>query len=216
VKIFDQVIDRVGAGIVSGELSGAHTIDQLVRSTGASRSVVREAATVLASKGLLRARKRIGFEVQPESDWNALDADVIHWTLATDRREAQVAALIEVRFAIEPEAAALAAERRTEEEASEILAIAGTMWASGTDGDAVAFLAADQLLHARILEASGNPMLRRMSGVVTEALADRPLAQPIDLKQVALHVDVARAIRLGNRDAAFDLMRTIIVQGRIV
>src|SRR6266567_2213568 len=68
------------------------------------------AVKMLTAKGVLRARPRQGTWVQPEESWNMLDPDVLRWLL---ERKPWMELLIEftqVRLAIEPGAAALAAQ----------------------------------------------------------------------------------------------------------
>src|SRR3984957_20420582 len=58
----------------------------------ASRTVLREAVKMLTAKGLLGSRPRLGTWVQPESNWNLLDPDVLGWLL---ERKFSLAILIE-------------------------------------------------------------------------------------------------------------------------
>jgi DNA-binding FadR family transcriptional regulator len=52
-------------------------IDQLQERYGVSRSVVREAIPVPASRGLVASRRRVGVQVLPEAKWNLYDPQVI-------------------------------------------------------------------------------------------------------------------------------------------
>ena len=85
-----------------------------------SRSAVREAIKMLMAKGLLSSRPKIGSWVEPKERWNLLDRDVLGWYAASPDREAFLRAVQELRHMIEPEATALAAERRTEEQMNAI------------------------------------------------------------------------------------------------
>ena len=46
-----------------------------------SRTVVREAIKVLAAKGLVESRPKVGTFVRPRRDWNLLDPDVLAWQI---------------------------------------------------------------------------------------------------------------------------------------
>ena len=86
---------------------------ELGRELGASRTVVREAVKSLASKGLIEPRTRVGTKVLPSTQWNLLDLDVLGWRYGAMPPMQFFRELSEIRRMIEPEAAALAAERAT-------------------------------------------------------------------------------------------------------
>ena len=85
-----------------------------------SRSAVREAIKMLMAKSLLSSRPKVGSWVEPRERWNLLDRDVLAWYAMSPDREAFLRTVQEFRHIIEPEATALAAERRTEEQMAEI------------------------------------------------------------------------------------------------
>ena len=89
---------------------------ELVSTTGLSRGSVREALRILEAQGLVntRAGRYGGTTVsQPTADHLAG-----HINLYIKGRSVTLLALVEVRLALEPMVAALAAERRTEEGAA--------------------------------------------------------------------------------------------------
>ena len=79
-----------------------------------SRSAVREAIKMLMAKSLLTSRPKVGSWVEPRERWNLLDRDVLSWYPSSPDREPFLKTVQEFRYIIEPEATALAAERRTE------------------------------------------------------------------------------------------------------
>ena len=85
-----------------------------------SRSAVREAIKMLMAKSLLSSRPKVGSWVEPRERWNLLDRDVLSWYAMAPDRESFLRTVQEFRHIIEPEATALAAERRTEEQMAEI------------------------------------------------------------------------------------------------
>jgi DNA-binding FadR family transcriptional regulator len=111
-----QIVEDLGRRIVQGELPPGSTIDvdQLESQHAVSRTVVREAVKVLIAKGLLDARPKRGTFVRSRTQWNLLDADVMSWRDDGQEPDPQLLSdLAEVRGAVEPQAARLAAERRT-------------------------------------------------------------------------------------------------------
>lgn len=81
-----------------------------------SRATYREAMHILAAKGLVERRQRAGTHVAPVDRWNWLDVDVIMWRCECGNIEQSLADFFELRHAIEPEVAALAATRNAEQE----------------------------------------------------------------------------------------------------
>src|SRR3546814_5088644 len=73
------------------------------------------------AKGLLSARPRQGTVIQPTSSWNLFDTDVLRWLLERQFSIELLKQFNQLRVAIEPEAAALAAQfGRSEEHTSEL------------------------------------------------------------------------------------------------
>ncbi|MEV5392712.1 winged helix-turn-helix domain-containing protein, partial [Nocardia farcinica] len=99
----ELLLERIRAGewALGHRLPGETT---LAAQLGVGRSTVREAIRELAGKGVLDSRQGAGVFVTAldvTEDWDAM----LH--------RADIAAVIEARIAIEAEAAALAARRRT-------------------------------------------------------------------------------------------------------
>src|SRR6266542_2290427 len=108
-----QVVHALGAAIVRGELgpgSPVPTEDELVGRFEVGRSALREGVKVLAGKGLLESRTSAGTRVRPRESWNLLDPDVLRWRYAPAASRADVRILADLRVAMEPGAARLAAE----------------------------------------------------------------------------------------------------------
>ena len=76
----------------------------------------------------------------------------------------------------------------------------------GRSGDLESYLFADKVFHRTLLEASGNEMLRALNDVVAEVLTGRThhgmMPDQPNPDAIALHDEVARAIRLARRAAA--------------
>ena len=216
VGLHASVLDALGRDIVAGVTpEGAVVrIDQLDERFGVSRSVVREAVRVLESMGLVETRRRLGVRVRPRSAWNVFDPRVIRWRLDGPGREDQLVSLGELRRGFEPVAAALAAERATDEQCGILATAVMQMTVHAKAEDLEAYLSADRLFHATMLEASGNEMLASLSGVVSAVLTGRTHhhlmpARP-NPQAIKLHSDVAQAIGSGDAQAASAAMTAII------
>jgi DNA-binding FadR family transcriptional regulator len=211
-----SVLDALGGRITSGALAVGQvlTLDAIGAEHAVSRSVAREAVRVLESMGLVASRRRVGITIQPRQRWNVFDPRVIRWRLDVGDRTEQLLQLSELRRGIEPVAAALAADRASHHHCRILAAAVSDMVVSGREGDLDAYLLADTVFHRALLEASGNEMLRALAGVVEEVLSGRTHhgmmpARP-NPEAIALHDEVARAVRLGDARSAERAMRAII------
>ena len=118
-----SIANHIGIAIVTGVYSADNPIPieaELCREYDASRPVLREAVKMLTAKGLLGARPRRGTWVQPEDKWNLLDPDVLGWLLERKFSPALLIEFTEMRLAVEPGAATLAANVAGPEEKAAI------------------------------------------------------------------------------------------------
>lgn len=215
-SLHDRVLDDLGSRIVSGDLAAGSTVlaEALAERYDVSRSVVREVLRVLESLGLVRSVRRVGVRVRSTGSWNLIDPLVIRWRLAGTGRGAQFRSLTELRGALEPYAAELAARHAPDDLGSELLALAARMRSVGREGRLEEFLVLDTEFHALVLRASGNEMFAGLSGVVAEVLSGRTEQglmpeRPHD-EALQLHVDVADAIHGGRPEAARSAMEKIM------
>lgn len=206
----ERVLQQIGRQITGGQLAPGTvvTLASLMSDFNASRTVIREAVRVLEDHGLLRSRRRVGITVCEPSEWDSLNSSVIRWRLDGPRRADQLRELMELRTAVEPVAASLAAVRATDEQRDELGRLAAVMQRLGEkgEGDGDAYLAADIRFHALLLTASGNPLLARLADAVREILVARTVLglTPAVPHPAALraHVDVAAAVAAGDAAAA--------------
>lgn len=211
-----RVLDSLGADIVDGrfEPGSAFTIETLEARLQVSRSVLREVLRVLESKGMVTSRRRVGIQIRPIEEWNLFDPQIIHWRLEASQVKGQLRSLIELRLAIEPEAARLAAQRSSLIDARELMALAGRVWEAGHSSDLEAFIEADISLHRIVLAASGNEMFARLDSLLGEQISGRArlghLPPEHDPRGLQMHIGVANAIQTRNAEAARDQMLGII------
>ena len=119
-NLHSDVLWDLGFAIVSGQYAEGSILPpdtELLDQFRVSRTVLREALKTLSAKGLIEARARIGTRILPRNRWNLFDADVLAWHFELGPEVSFLQSLAEVRIGIEIEAAALAAERRTEGQA---------------------------------------------------------------------------------------------------
>ena len=211
-----NLLTALGTAIVSGECPAGQviTLDGVSSQHGVSRSVAREAIRVLESMGMVASRRRVGITIQPSHKWNVFDPRLIRWRLDSSDRAAQLASLSELRRGFEPAAAALAARRADPHQCRILAAAVSDMVVHGRTGDLEAYLLADKIFHRTLLEASGNEMFRALNEVVAEVLSGRThhgmMPDKPNPAAIALHDEVARAIRLNDEAGAERAMRAII------
>ncbi|MGK3650541.1 FadR/GntR family transcriptional regulator [Pseudarthrobacter enclensis] len=221
-SLHHRAIENLGTRIVSGDLPAGHLMlaEQLEEELQVSRSVIREAVRVLQSLGLVETTKRVGIRVLPASRWNPFDPQVIRWRLAGNARGAQLRSLAELRAAVEPVAAELAAQNAPAPLRLELVDVAYAMREAGNSGDVPRFLDLDIHFHSLLLSGSGNEMFANLMGQVAETLTGRTVhgLMPDHPHETPLqwHVDVAEAISRGDsaaaREASDRIMRRTISQ----
>lgn len=207
------MLDRLGREIVTGRYTGRTfpTEAELAVEHRVSRSVTREAVKMLTAKGLVSARARKGTMVMPSALWNLFDPDVLRWLLERQFSVGLLREFNQLRIAIEPEAAALAARFGDDEQIAGIdSGLARLVAAEGGDGDT---LDADIAFHVAILLASGNPFYVQFCDVVATALQSSiQLSNQVKGRSANIpdHEAVRDAIVARDPDAARAAMRHLI------
>ena len=218
-NLHSQVLWQLGVAIVGGDYPEGSILPpdtDLLQRFAVSRTVLREALKTLSTKGMIEARARIGTRVLPRARWNLFDADVLAWHFETGPNVAFLKSLSEIRIGIELESAALAAARRTAEQADSLLDCASRMGQAET---AEQFARIDLEFHRSVAEASGNPFMASISALVELALtAAFTISSPVEddaamVATVAAHGRIARAIAAGDADEAREAMRAVISEG---
>ena len=169
--IHAAIARRIGSAILAGELKPGDCVGGEIgqsRTMGVSRPAYREAIRLLLAKGLLETRPKSGTHVAPRRRWNLLDPEVIAWTFAGNPDPRFIRDLLELRVLVEPAAAALAAERRSEAELAEMRAAIEAMTAHGLNS--AAGQEADRQFHNALLAASGNEAFASLSKSIEAAV----------------------------------------------
>lgn len=113
----DQLAETLAQQILTGQLpigSKMPSDAALCAQYNVSRTILREAFRLLTAKGLLVARPRIGTLVAPRQNWALLDRDMLAWRVKAGDSLAMAAEIHDLRLALEPSLAALAAARADE------------------------------------------------------------------------------------------------------
>jgi DNA-binding GntR family transcriptional regulator len=188
MQLADQAYIAIRDAIVSLELAPGAVIDEraLIERLGIGRTPVREALRRLAQEQLV--------EVFPRRGMFVTNVDV-----------RDLARISEVREALEPEAARLAAERATEDERDE-LAVLGDSIKRGAD-----LMALDEQIHRAIYAAAHNDLMEKTLGEYY-VLAHRIWMIALDRNEaleeaVEAHRNLVHAIINGAGEQAAKMMR---------
>lgn len=206
-KLYEEVAERLQHTIVSGALHPGDrlpTEQRLSEQFGVSRTAVREAVKALAERGLVSVRQGQGtFVVHPSS--HRASEFLTMFLQLTNRN---ISELIEARRAIEVEAAALAAVRRTKEDLEGIARCLDAMKyiRSSATADAETFVEADVQFHLHIARATRNQIFTFMLAVLRDLLREN-VRQALRAPQTRVraleeHEKVFRAIKSGDSERA--------------
>ncbi|MDP5040212.1 MAG: FadR family transcriptional regulator, partial [Paraglaciecola sp.] len=166
------VTQELGRAIISGEYSndsGFPSEAKMCEDYGVSRTSIREAVKMLGAKGLITSRPRKGIVVEPASKWNLYDTSVLKWMLESSPSLFVLREFLQMRMAIEPQAAALAAQFATDEQIKQIEQALKGMEAAGSD-PTLSLHEADIAFHTSILAASNNRFILQLRDFVSTAL----------------------------------------------
>lgn len=202
-RVMPDVIASIASDILSGVYPPGSFLpreNDLGLHHGVSRTVIREALKVLAAKGLLTSRPRVGTLVSDPDDWNIIDPQVLSWHRPSNKL---FDAILETRRGMEPLAAELAAKRATLREIADLEAAWHGMATAGQNTEQ--FAEHDIAFHRILYAASHNPVFHRIGGMIDAALRfslHETTEHSPDMRSeaIAAHKDLVEALRM--RDAA--------------
>jgi len=155
--LIDTAVDELRERITTQEWPvGARIPPEpaLAELLGVGRNTVREAVQSLVHAGLLERRQGSGTYVLSRSE--------LAVTMGRQIADARQRDVVEVRRALEVEAARLAALRRTPDEATALRERRDERAAAYLAGDLDAMVATDLALHRAIVRAGANPVLTEL------------------------------------------------------
>lgn len=215
LRLHGAIARNLGRRIVSGRYRPGQVLEGEIESSeqlNVSRSAYREAVRILAAKGLVTSRPRVGTRVSPRHEWRLLDPDVLAWIFDGEPEPEILQSLFELRTLIEPEAAALAAKRRTQGHLDGMRAALDAMREHTLAVEAGRV--ADQTFHAELLSASGNPFVVSLTNGVTAAVHAltefKQRARPLRRDPVPDHERVYEAVVTKDAEGARTAMRELI------
>ena len=215
LRLHGSIARDLGVKIVSGRHPPGHILKGEVDASDrlkVSRTAYREAVRILAAKGLVESRPKVGTRVSRPEDWHLLDPDVLSWIFEQEPDDRLLSGLFELRRIVEPQAAALAAERRTEADLTAMAQALEGMEEHSLTVDAGRL--ADQNFHSALLRASGNAFVASLiSGIaaaVTWTTIFKQRRNQLARDSVPDHVRVYKAVRAQDPAAAQRAMTALL------
>lgn len=191
--------------ILNGEIAASDRLH-------VSRGAYREAVRILAAKGLVESKPKVGTRISPPERWHLLDPDVLAWIFEFEPDETLLNSLFELRRVVEPHAAALAAKRRSQQDLDDM--------AEALEGMRTHTLAteagqiADQNFHSALLRASGNAFIVSLTSGVGAAVSWTTIFKqrqsPLVRNPLPDHQRVYEAIKAADPEAAHKAMENLV------
>lgn len=217
-NLHDHVIHELGRRIVGGDLQSGDLLpreDVLAEQMDVSRSVLREAVKVLAAKGLVESRPKVGTRIRDSKFWHQLDGQVLAWRCASMPTDDFVQKLVEMREVIEPAAAATAARRCGAKQLATLDAAYSEMAVAANLDE---WTTADLAFHEAVLDATNNELMVSLFSVVETSLEtffSLSARAAKDFKySLPHHQKVLEAIRRRQPQAARRAMLALIADSR--
>ena len=208
-NLTQQLTHELGKAIMRGEYKVGHSMPseiELSKKYELSRTATREAVKMLTAKGLISSRPRQGIKVLNPKHWNLFDVDVLNWVLIGKPDLYMLRSFLQLRLALEPEAAYLAAEFAEENELACIESALNRMKEATSGFDDTH--EADIAFHQSIMAASNNPFFIQLQSFIATSLKINirftNRNQAVTLDEYQAHVDIFNHIKNKAPQLAFD------------
>jgi galactokinase len=215
-RVLEEIVSVLADRIIGGQVAAGETLPSEMELTvefGVSRTAVREALHILATRGLVQPRRRVGTVVLDRGHWNFLDPTVLDRLAKSQGGPAYFRSLMDARLAIEPPIAEMAASRATAHDAAELEAAVAAM-VETLPNDVPAFGAAELRFHLALVAATHNLFIGLMASAVRVALHESAVrTAKLTLshgRMIAGYRRVSEAIRLRQPEAARLAMTTLL------
>lgn len=215
LRLHGSIARDLGVLIVSGRYKPGELLNGEISASDrlqVSRGAYREAVRILAAKGLVESRPKVGTRVSQPENWHLLDPDVLSWIFEFEPDEKLLVDLFELRNIVEPRAAALAATRRTDNHLESMARALEEMTRHTLAVDEGR--SADQDFHTALLHASGNAFIISMTSGVGAAISWTTIFKqrqnPLLRDPMPDHIRVFEAVRARDPEAAHAAMENLV------
>ncbi len=211
----EEVVTRLREMIQRGELASGDRLPperDLAKLLGVSRPTLRAGIRSLSAVGILQSRQGAGTFVAEAEESPTLDTSALRLMVALHGFTSDE--MFEARLSLEMSIAALAAERATSEQMTQMAEEVAGMYASLDEPEQ--YLIHDMRFHQIIAAASNNRIMTALMNMVATILFEsrkKTVKHAIDLKESAQqHRNIYRAIREHNSEAARQTMYDHLIE----
>ena len=172
-RLYEQIVQQIEESIVKGDLKPGDQLPaerELAQRFGVSRTAVREAVKALREKGLVEAYSGRGTFITDGTTQAVRQSLDLMVKIGQPEGAKHLA---EVRAILEPEIAALAAERIQESELATMREAVAVMDRSGQEPQA--FIEADLDFHLALAEGAANPLILSLLDSIVGLLREQRL-----------------------------------------
>jgi DNA-binding FadR family transcriptional regulator len=215
LRLHGTIARDLGVLIVSGKYQPGEILNGEIAASDrlhVSRGAYREAVRILAAKGLVESRPKVGTRISQPERWHLLDPDVLSWIFEFEPDERLVKNLFELRRIVEPQAAALAAARRTAQDLADMESGLAGMGKHSLATEAGRL--ADQQFHGALLRASGNAFVISLTSGVSAAVAWTTIFKqrhnPLMRDPLPDHQRVYEAVKAADPESARRAMENLV------
>jgi len=215
LRLHGMIAHEIGSAIMEGRYKpGDLLIGEIASSErlAVSRTAYREAVRILAAKGLVESKPKVGTKVSARHKWHLLDPDVLAWAFESEPDLDLLESLFELRDIVESAAASFAAMRRTTEQLDQMRDAIERMARHTLATEAGR--QADQDFHATLLQATNNPYIMSLTTGVSAAVNTTTMfkqrSRPLPRDPVPDHLRVFQAIADRSAERAHKEMSALI------
>ena len=172
-RLYEQIVQQIEESILKGTLKAGDQLPaerELAIRFGVSRTAVREAVKALREKGLVEAYSGRGTFITDGTSQAVRQSFDLMVKIGQPEGSTDLA---EVRSILEPEIAALAAERAEESDRATLREAVAVMDRSLKDADA--YIEADLDFHLALAEAAANPLILSLIDSIVGLLREQRL-----------------------------------------
>lgn len=159
-RLYEQIVQQIEESVLNGTLKPGDQLPaerDLAQRLGVSRTAVREAVKTLREKGLVEAYSGRGTFITDGTSQAARQSFDLMVKIGQQGQQEGLPHLAELRLALEPGIAAMAAERVTDEDLTAMREAVAVM--DRSQENAEAYIEADLDFHLALAEAAANPLI---------------------------------------------------------
>jgi GntR family transcriptional repressor for pyruvate dehydrogenase complex len=166
-RVYQEIIERLKIAMENGELKPGDKLPSertMAETFNVARTSVKEAITVLEASGIVNIRPGVGVFLVDQYRSELLPK----FSSVIEERNSDLIQLLELRQAIEGDAAYYAAERITDEQKERLTRVFISLVEAEKHGEIA--IEEDFQFHLAIIEAANNPLMKEVMDVISDKM----------------------------------------------